>query len=288
MPCIFGHKWDGCKCVRCGKIRDEAHAWESIAGKCEKKCATCGKTKTIEHKYERLRGQCLERCAVCGLERRILHEFEQGVCKNCGVSKNSLGTSAFVQAAENAPRTDNAALLADWLDDMLGKYAGQGSFELLEPACRSYANALAVIADEWKSANILSAETNSSVEVYYGLCANVCIRTYLHKRIPNGVFGVEEAQNDFDRKAVSPQYASSVHPSVHRKYLDSKLEMILSPVILEAHPLKLPFGLATKETGDKIVWCVAQPKATIKKALQEETYDMLCAYIQARMDATSV
>jgi hypothetical protein len=65
-------------------------------------------------------------------------------------------------------------------------------------------------------------------------------------------------------------------------------KMILVARYFGSTPLKLPFGLATKETGDKIVWCVAQPKATIKKALQEETYDMLCAYIQARMDATSV
>ena len=25
MACIFGHKWDGCKCTKCGQTRDESH-----------------------------------------------------------------------------------------------------------------------------------------------------------------------------------------------------------------------------------------------------------------------
>ena len=32
MACLFGHKWDGCKCTKCGKTRDEQHDWEN--GRC--------------------------------------------------------------------------------------------------------------------------------------------------------------------------------------------------------------------------------------------------------------
>ena len=32
MACIFGHKWNGCKCNKCGKTRDEQHLWHN--GKC--------------------------------------------------------------------------------------------------------------------------------------------------------------------------------------------------------------------------------------------------------------
>ena len=28
MFCLFGHKWNGCKCERCGKIRDEGHDFQ--------------------------------------------------------------------------------------------------------------------------------------------------------------------------------------------------------------------------------------------------------------------
>ena len=42
MACLFGHKWDGCKCTRCGKLRNEQHNWKTC------KCYRCGKeiTKT--------------------------------------------------------------------------------------------------------------------------------------------------------------------------------------------------------------------------------------------------
>jgi hypothetical protein len=40
--CNLGiHKWDGCKCASCGKIRDEEHKWDdgSTGGH---KCEKCG------------------------------------------------------------------------------------------------------------------------------------------------------------------------------------------------------------------------------------------------------
>jgi len=30
MSCFFNHKWDGCKCLKCGKIRDKEHDWVEI------------------------------------------------------------------------------------------------------------------------------------------------------------------------------------------------------------------------------------------------------------------
>ena len=37
MACLFGHKWDGCRCTKCGKTRDEGHAWDGCV------CTACGK-----------------------------------------------------------------------------------------------------------------------------------------------------------------------------------------------------------------------------------------------------
>ena len=37
MACLFGHKWNGCKCTKCGKTRDELHDWKKDT------CKNCGK-----------------------------------------------------------------------------------------------------------------------------------------------------------------------------------------------------------------------------------------------------
>jgi hypothetical protein len=38
---IFGHKWNGCQCGRCGKIRDEQHDWNFC------KCTICGRLQDL-------------------------------------------------------------------------------------------------------------------------------------------------------------------------------------------------------------------------------------------------
>ncbi len=37
IACLFGHKWDGCKCEKCGATRDKGHDWDYS------KCKKCGK-----------------------------------------------------------------------------------------------------------------------------------------------------------------------------------------------------------------------------------------------------
>ncbi len=37
MACLLGHKWNGCKCETCGKVRDTGHSWDGRV------CRTCGK-----------------------------------------------------------------------------------------------------------------------------------------------------------------------------------------------------------------------------------------------------
>lgn len=43
LRCLFDHKWNGCKCSRCGKIRDEQHKWNG----CD--CIICGKFRHLTH-----------------------------------------------------------------------------------------------------------------------------------------------------------------------------------------------------------------------------------------------
>ena len=45
---ISGHDWFGCKCRRCGEIRDENHSFTSVAGSSLERCSVCGKTRDVE------------------------------------------------------------------------------------------------------------------------------------------------------------------------------------------------------------------------------------------------
>lgn len=46
---LTGHKWQGCKCTRCGEIRNEEHDFKPVANKCEEKCSICGERKELQH-----------------------------------------------------------------------------------------------------------------------------------------------------------------------------------------------------------------------------------------------
>ncbi|MCL2059454.1 MAG: hypothetical protein FWH01_10425 [Oscillospiraceae bacterium] len=53
------HDWDGCKCRRCGAVRDELHDWDGC------KCTRC--KKTIEHEPD-----ASGRCRRCGRVRAMV------------------------------------------------------------------------------------------------------------------------------------------------------------------------------------------------------------------------
>ena len=46
MACLFGHKWNGCKCDKCGEIRDKEHNY-AAEGKYLQKCTICGKVNNM-------------------------------------------------------------------------------------------------------------------------------------------------------------------------------------------------------------------------------------------------
>lgn len=58
MACLFGHKWNGCKCEKCGKARDEQHAWNGC------KCVKCGKTRDEKHTF--IKKDNISSCSMCG------------------------------------------------------------------------------------------------------------------------------------------------------------------------------------------------------------------------------
>jgi uncharacterized protein (TIGR02145 family) len=90
------HKWDGCICTVCGKIRDEHHTYGNDCGTCLKcgtvhnelhnwtsnceKCSVCGKTRTGHHNWLT---DC-EKCSICGTTRTDHHHIVNGICSICG------------------------------------------------------------------------------------------------------------------------------------------------------------------------------------------------------------
>lgn len=71
MACLF-HKWDGCKCSKCGKLRDEGHNWDF----CHGKCVICGKTCNSEHLWKTVSGKYVEVCDKCGTKRATSHDWK--------------------------------------------------------------------------------------------------------------------------------------------------------------------------------------------------------------------
>ena len=56
------HSWDGCRCLRCGKVRDKQHDWQDC------RCVKCGHVRNRDHTWE----GCF--CSTCGAESHIWGE----------------------------------------------------------------------------------------------------------------------------------------------------------------------------------------------------------------------
>ena len=100
LSCIFGHKWNGCTCERCGEVRNEGHEYTKYTpnGKeCVGRCK-CGRSYVFQHDYQTVPGRCFDVCSRCGAEARYIpghdshHAWERvpGECKlkcaNCGAT----------------------------------------------------------------------------------------------------------------------------------------------------------------------------------------------------------
>lgn len=83
MACLFGHKWEGCTCRKCGKTRDMQHDFQPVPDKCQERCSHCGKTRPRDHKFSLMKDKCFEKCERCG-ELREKHEYKNGFCVRCG------------------------------------------------------------------------------------------------------------------------------------------------------------------------------------------------------------
>jgi len=131
MACFFGHKWNGCTCVKCGKMRDEHHQFEKAGQKCQEKCSICGAVRPALHRWHGCRceecgeirdtehdwmpptgNECIERCSICGTERVTAHVWAHKRCSRCGAPK----PATLISNAEDLAMIDEA--LAFWAENM--------------------------------------------------------------------------------------------------------------------------------------------------------------------------
>ncbi len=76
IKCLFGHKWNGCKCSICSKIRNKEHDWSLDCNR----CSICGKTRTKQHDWNGCK------CSICKKTRDIEHDLssDNAICSICG------------------------------------------------------------------------------------------------------------------------------------------------------------------------------------------------------------
>jgi hypothetical protein len=88
IGCLFGHKWNGCKCEKCGKTRDENHNWDL----CKGECSVCGKSCEVQHTWNGCK------CEKCGKVRDENHSWDlcKSKCKFCGKTKSNFSVYRVV------------------------------------------------------------------------------------------------------------------------------------------------------------------------------------------------
>jgi hypothetical protein len=89
------HTWAGCKCSKCGKERDANHSWEGC------KCSKCEKIRNENHSWEGCKCSKCEKirnenhswagckCSKCGKERDANHSWEGCKCSKCGKERDA-------------------------------------------------------------------------------------------------------------------------------------------------------------------------------------------------------
>ncbi len=83
---ILGHRWDACRCARCGAQRDRKHRMEPVEAQCLTRCGLCGKEEALPHQWH----HCA--CSRCGELRDENHDWMyttecEQVCRVCGQSR---------------------------------------------------------------------------------------------------------------------------------------------------------------------------------------------------------
>jgi len=94
IKCLFGsHQWNGCKCERCEKIRDEGHNFVKVFGNSnERKCKICGDSENYIYLKNKIKEDSkpkprnIYKCCKCGSEYDLtgVYVVTLDPCPRCG------------------------------------------------------------------------------------------------------------------------------------------------------------------------------------------------------------
>jgi DNA-directed RNA polymerase subunit RPC12/RpoP len=88
---LFGHRWNGCTCTRCGMNRYSEHSFRPGADPCTEVCEICGSQRET-HRWSGT--ACHSVCEKCGKTVDSPHRWvwkdDRIVCTVCGATKHRL------------------------------------------------------------------------------------------------------------------------------------------------------------------------------------------------------
>ena len=122
MGCLI-HKWDGCKCIRCGKIRKvRDSSLHDFQDGCT--CVKCGEVRSYGHHY-----RCGV-CTICGksnpreghtdIDYRMAGDKIEYYCANCGQVMNTYTyNELFDRTIEEIKNADEAGCCSPGAESLL-------------------------------------------------------------------------------------------------------------------------------------------------------------------------
>lgn len=122
MGCLI-HKWDGCKCIRCGKIRKvRDSSLHDFQDGCT--CVKCGEVRSYGHHY-----RCGV-CTICGksnpreghtdIDYRMAGDKIEYYCADCGQVMNTYTyNELFDRTIEEIKNADEAGCYSPGAESLL-------------------------------------------------------------------------------------------------------------------------------------------------------------------------
>lgn len=89
---LLGHSWAGCKCDRCGELRDEEHSFQPIEGKCKQQCSVCDQVEALPHQWVD------NKCTRCGKSKGFFTKHLPFLHLEKTQNRILLGTGALMVA----------------------------------------------------------------------------------------------------------------------------------------------------------------------------------------------
>jgi len=184
-----------------------------------------------------------------------------------------MGSPEYVKVTESIP-SDNISL-AQFIVKVASDFAGKGDWELLEPACRRYAEGFSCIVEELDAAKVVA-------NGWGWYAPNLAIRRYLDLRIAKGNFNLKNANEEL-AKAGRAMRPGQIHPGVVYDFVIKKL----TPYLVESsrNTLELLPNMQSEDACNALTELVLHTKEKPRStaALVSWLYDQAVDFVKHTM-----